>query len=197
MLLAEIYEFLLTSRIYGLENHKAFYLLAVNGVGDADDPGFQHLRMPVKNIFNFFGVDVFTATDDKVLLSLGEINVAVFVGVADISRVEPSVPNGGRGLLGLVPVALHNPGSFDNYLAYFAGRQLLIVLVEYLNRIAFLITFADGTVLGRSFSGYITAVDGGGFTQPVAFPDVDAISLFPPASYLQRHGRRAADARSA
>jgi len=190
---AEIQEVLLTDRAGGLEGDKGLDHLAVHGIGDPDNPRFQDIRMHMKNIFDFFGVDIFSSPDDQVLFPVCDVNIIVFVHVSHIAGMEPPVPQRFGGLPRLVPVPLHHAGSFDDDLTDLTPEKFPIVLVEYLHRVALLITFADGTILGGSPSGYIAAVDGRRLAEAVSFPDIDSVSFFPLAGYLQGHGSRAAD----
>ena len=75
-------------------------------------------------IFDFGRIDVFAAADDHVLQSIGDEDESVLVHIGAVTGMHPAVLEGGCGLLGLVPVALHHIRAPHDYLAHRAARHL-------------------------------------------------------------------------
>ncbi len=58
------------------------------GVVDRDDYGLFYLVDVIQGSFDFFGVDVFSATDEHEALSAGDVQVAPFVQRACVAGIE-------------------------------------------------------------------------------------------------------------
>ena len=179
MPLAEIQKLFFRDCPRRLEGDKRLDGLAVNRVGNTDNACLQDVGMHVQNVFNFLGVNVFSAPNDQIFFAVGDVIIAVFVNMSDITRMEPAIMQHGRRLLRLVPVSLHHTGTFDDDLSRLTGRKILIFIVKYFDGIEFLVAFPDGAILGRSPARDIAAVDRCGFAQPIPFPDIIFV-FFPP-----------------
>ena len=84
--------------------------------------------MLVKDFVHLAGIDIEPAGDDHVLFAVHDIDVAVFVRLADIAGVEPAVLELVCGFLRIVPVALHDGRALDDD---FAGLARLDVLSPF------------------------------------------------------------------
>src|SRR5437762_5251234 len=67
---------------------------------------------------------------DELLLAVDDEDVPVLVLLADVAGEEPAVPQHGRGVLGLVPVAAHDLRPADGDLAYRAGADVAQAALE-------------------------------------------------------------------
>src|SRR5690606_30362197 len=96
---------------------------------DADDGATRHRRMLIKNVFDFGRIDVLATTDDHVLDAVGDIDKTVFIHVATVASVHPTVPQRLRRKLRLVPVALHHDRATDQDFTGLAARQLVVIFI--------------------------------------------------------------------
>ena len=83
--------------------------------------------MGVEGLLDLGAVHVLAAGDDHVLGAVEQEQVAVVVEAADVARPVPPVAQGGRGLLGLVPVAGHDVRALHRDLAGLAVGQRIAV----------------------------------------------------------------------
>jgi len=86
-------------------------------IGHSEDSGFQNRRVLVEDFFDFGTVDVLTTGDDHILGAIDEENVALGIHTTEVSAVIPPMTESIGGLLGFVPVALHDIGATYNNLA--------------------------------------------------------------------------------
>ena len=74
-------------------------------MGDAGDDGVDHVGMGEEDLLHVAGHDVVPAPDDDVLGPAGDPEETVDVEVAEVAGVEPPIPPGRLGGIG-VPVVL-------------------------------------------------------------------------------------------
>src|ERR687895_511030 len=100
-------------RAAGRQREHSVHLLAADLVGPADHRGLLDTRMLQEHILDLARIDVLSAADDHVLLAVDEEEEPVLVAVADVARVQPSVPE--RLGVGVRPpvIALHDVGAAD------------------------------------------------------------------------------------
>ena len=72
--------------------------------------------------FQFGGSYTEALVLNHLFLTINDIGEAISVYMTDITRVEPTVTQGARGLLGRFPIALHDLRPAYNDLSVFAGR---------------------------------------------------------------------------
>ena len=77
-----------------------------------------------QRIFDFGRIDVFAAADDHVFQTIGNEDEAVLVHVGAVTGMHPAVLQGGCGLLGFVPVALHHIRAPHDHFAHRAAWHL-------------------------------------------------------------------------
>src|SRR3954470_13931018 len=89
-----------------------------------------------QRLFDVTRVDVDAAADDEVLDSVDDVEEAVGVEVADVTRVQPSAAQCVRRLVGRMPVTGHQVGTADADLAVLTRRGVGAVglLDEHLDR---------------------------------------------------------------
>ena len=90
-------------------------------VGEADNGYVADLLVGAEEVLDLDGVEVFTAGDDDVLLTVYQVDEAVLVLAGHIARQEPAVVGenlGGGG--GVLVVALHDAVTLDSQLAHLA-----------------------------------------------------------------------------
>ncbi len=116
---------------FGFQDHDGVDLFPPFFRRDADDCAGQHGGVLADGIFDFGGIDVFTARDDHVLDPVHQEDEAVFVHVTGIAGHDPAVFLGRRRHIGFVPVAQHGDRALDGDFADRAARQFLIVLVAH------------------------------------------------------------------
>ncbi len=193
MPLAEIQKLFFRDCPRRLEGDKRLDGLAVNRIGNTDNACLQDFGMHVQNVFNFLWIDILSPANNQIFLTIGDIDIVIFVDPPDVTRMEPAVAQHRRCFFWLVPISLHHARAFDDNLARLAGGELLAFVVKYLDGIAFLIAFPDGAVLGRPPARDIAAVNRCGFAESIPFPDIVFVFFPPRAGHFQRHRRRAAD----
>src|SRR5206468_3102005 len=66
-----------------------------------------HGRMRIQDLVDLARVDLEPGDDDHLLLSVDDVEVAVLVHPHDVTRVEPAVAQHGRGLIGPLPIPIH------------------------------------------------------------------------------------------
>src|SRR5207248_5860347 len=76
------------------------------------------------------GVHVEASDDEHVLLAVGDLHVAARIHHADVASVEPTVFDGGGGLLRLLEIPLGDVVALDNDLAGLTARNLLASVVD-------------------------------------------------------------------
>ncbi len=110
-------------RLALLDHHVAGQLLAEALVGDAVHGRFVHRRVFVDRRFDLGGVDVLAAAQHHVLRSVADVDEALVVDAADVSRAQPTVDDRVGSGIGSVPVPAdqHRPTEPD--LAGLAGGQ--------------------------------------------------------------------------
>src|SRR5262245_55048379 len=99
-------------------------------IGHADNGDLLDRRMPLDGFFDLARIDVGSAADDHVLLAVEDEHVAAAVHVADVTRVEPSVPADVRGRLRLAPVAAHAGAATNHDLAHLTARDLAVLRID-------------------------------------------------------------------
>src|SRR6185503_12885620 len=67
---------------------------------------------------------------DHLLLAIDDVNISIFVDPADVTGVEPAIPQCAGGLVGSVPVALHYLRAADDDLADFASRERVFASLD-------------------------------------------------------------------
>ena len=120
-------------RVVGIGDHDAVHRLPPLLRRNADDRRHLHTRVAGEDILHFHRKYVFTAGDDHVLNPVNQVQVAILVEVTHIAGHHPAVHQGGRGLLGLVPVAHHGVLAAYSDLAGFPGRQSADLIVNDLD----------------------------------------------------------------
>src|SRR5918995_1101335 len=113
-----------------LQHHERLHGLARPFVGYADDRGLHDLRMTVERVLHLVGIHVVPGDDDHLLQPIDDAEVAVLVHRRDVARVQPSVPDGQRRLLGAVPVTEHHLRTLHTQLTALAGGELSVRVVE-------------------------------------------------------------------
>jgi len=110
--LAEFDEFLRRGLIPVFQMDGREDLLAVFGIRNADDLNILHLGMREDKFFQLPGINIFAAPDNHILDPAGNFKIAVWVDLAQVPRVQPTVGinGGGRGFRHLV-VAFHHAGA--------------------------------------------------------------------------------------
>ncbi len=109
----------------GVADHVGDHHLAPLGVGPADHRHLLDRRVALQHLLDLARVDVAAAGDDQVPGAVEQGEIPVLVEAADVAGVEPAAPHGGRGRLGVLPVAEHDRVAPNGHLADFAGRLFL------------------------------------------------------------------------
>ena len=99
---------------------------AIAGIRHADDLDILNGGMGVDKLFDFLGVDVFSAADDHILEAAGDEEGSVRIAAGQIAGMEPAVGiDGGGGGIGHFIVALHDVITAGAELAVLTVRQFL------------------------------------------------------------------------
>ncbi|CAB4921133.1 unannotated protein [freshwater metagenome] len=99
-------------------------------VRDTDTCGFFDGRMRVDHIFDLAGVDVYAGANDHVVLAIDQEEVALFVQVANVAGVQPTVNDRLLGRFGTVPVALHQHLTARYNLAGLTGAKEVALFIH-------------------------------------------------------------------
>src|SRR6516225_8371184 len=91
----------------------------------SDNSGHSNLGVRVKDLFDLSGENLEALDEHNVLFPVGDKHKAIFVEIANVSRVDEAVADGLRGLFGLVAVARHHVRTSDAKLAPFTRWQHL------------------------------------------------------------------------
>src|SRR4051794_15836485 len=95
-----------------------------------DDGNLRHARMGADDVLDLAREDVETAGHDHVLLAVDDREEAVRILASDVTGVQPAALERLLGLLGLVPVALHDKRPADADLTGLTVGDLVEVVVE-------------------------------------------------------------------
>ncbi len=123
---------------YAIGLDKGGHRLAIDLVRHADHGGVNHVVVADQGALHLLGIDVEAAREDHVLLAVGDIEIAVVVPMAQITGVQPTIPQGCRRVLRAVQIALHHgegagrAGADQNF-ADPAIRQILAGIVDDAN----------------------------------------------------------------
>src|SRR5262249_24628564 len=93
-------------------------------IGHAGDAAIFYIRVLQQYGFEFRGRDAEALIFDHLFLAVDDVDIALVVHPADVTRVKPAIAQGARGLFRRVPVTLHNLRASHNYLADLARRQI-------------------------------------------------------------------------
>ena len=175
-------------------HHIGLEHLAAGGMFDAHGHGFGHLGVFVQDFVHLAGIDVVPAHDDQILLAVHDIVVAVLVVVGDVAGMQPAVAQGGGGLLGAVPVALHDLRPAHQHLAFLTRAQHATAVVDVHDaHFRMREGHADGAFLLRAVQG-IGRDAGRGFGEAETFGDAGVRQADPAAHGFGGEGRGAGDA---
>ena len=83
----------------------------------------MHPRKLVNHLFHFPGIDVVAPGNDQIFFAFHDIKITIFVQPGQVAGIEPAVPENRRGLLGVLPVALHHLGPLNGQFTHLAGGQ--------------------------------------------------------------------------
>src|SRR6056297_3912018 len=110
---------------YGLDQFAGFFIL---NTYSAD---FQHLGVSGDDVLDLVGVDVESRNQDHVLLAVDDEKVSFLVAAGHVAGLQPAfaVEDLG-GLIGAVPVTLHDLRTADAQLAGLAGRHLVALGID-------------------------------------------------------------------
>src|SRR6516164_1651711 len=100
-------------------------LASTSRIWRSDNSGHSNLGVCVKDLFDLSGEHVEAVNEHNILLAVGYKHKAVFVEIANVTRVDEAVADGLRGLFGLVAVARHHVRTSDAKLAPFTRWQHL------------------------------------------------------------------------
>lgn len=68
--------------------------LTAEFIVDADDSSFADAGELIDEFFDFTRVDIFAHADNHVLEAVDDIDVTLFVGTGDVTRMEPAAAQG-------------------------------------------------------------------------------------------------------
>src|SRR5882762_9269505 len=80
-------------------------------MGNCEDSHFTNRGMFVDDRFDLAGINIFPACDDHVFQAVEDIEIALRILIADVSRAKHSVSKCKSRVLRIVPVAPHDVGA--------------------------------------------------------------------------------------
>src|SRR5215475_14524285 len=98
-------------------DHNRVYCFPPRCIRHPEDRGFQDGRVLVEDFFDLSTVDILAAGDNHILGAIDEENVALSIHITEVPTVIPPAAQGIGGLLGFVPVTLHDVGAAHDDLA--------------------------------------------------------------------------------
>ena len=116
--------------------HSLFYLyysrrnLAESFVGKSDYRHVLDLCICIQEVFNFNGIQVFTARNNDVLLTVNKINKSILVDTRNVARIKPTVLQYVVCRLLVLIIAKHYTVALDDQLADTALGKLVALLVD-------------------------------------------------------------------
>src|SRR4030042_3509537 len=82
------------------------------------------------DVLHLHGEDILPAGDNHVLLSIHDIDEAIFVHLSHIAGIEPAVPESFRRFLGVLVIALHHPVALNDELPHLPAAHVLTLIVD-------------------------------------------------------------------
>src|ERR1700722_17828772 len=98
-------------------------------VGYSEDCGFANRRMCVNDSFHLTGINIFATGDDHVFQAIEDVEIALPILIADVSRAKHSVSKCESGVFRIVPVAPHDVGAPGDQFAALPDFHFLSSLV--------------------------------------------------------------------
>src|SRR6266481_3447270 len=95
----------------GLQHDASHHEFTPLGIRYSEDRHFANRGMFVDDRFDLGGVNIFATCDDHVFQAVKDVEIAVGIPIADVSRTKHSVSKCESGVLRIVPVAPHDIGA--------------------------------------------------------------------------------------
>src|SRR6266699_3377836 len=95
----------------GLQHDARHHEFTPLGIRYSEDSRFANSWMSVENCFDFAGINIFATCDNHVFQAVKDVEIAVRILIADVSRAKHSVSKCESRVLRIVPVAPHDVGA--------------------------------------------------------------------------------------
>ena len=95
----------------GLQRNASRHEFTPLGVRNSEDRHFTNRGMFVDDRFNLAGINIFATCDDHVFQTVEDVEIAVRILIADVSRAKHSVSKCENRLFYIVPVVPHDVGT--------------------------------------------------------------------------------------
>src|SRR5207302_3730423 len=95
----------------GLQHDASHHEFTPLGIRYSEDRHFANRGKFVDDRFDLAGVNIFATCDDHVFQAVKDVEIAVRILIADVSRAKHSVSKRESGVLRIVPVAPHDIGA--------------------------------------------------------------------------------------
>src|SRR5262249_54296703 len=174
----------------GAERDSGIDPFTAHAVGNAVDRGLEDGRVGVERGFDLRGPHLESRDVDHVLHTVHDRDVSVVIHGAYVAAVEPAAPERLRGLVGAVPVSLHDAGSADDDLAPGSGLDRL---VEFVNDPKVEVLDRRPDRAGPARNVVVVAGERRGLGQAVALVDRAAEPGLPARAYLRGQRRRSGE----
>src|ERR1700731_3107335 len=100
-----------TQRHSGLQYDTSHHEFTPLLIRYSEDRRFANRGMFVDDRFDLAGINIFATCDDHVFQAVEDVEIAVRILIADVSRAKHSVSKRESRVLRIVPVAPHNVGA--------------------------------------------------------------------------------------
>src|SRR5882757_11147716 len=95
----------------GLQHDASHHEFTPLGIGYSEDRHFANRGVFVDDRFNLAGINIFATCDDHVFQTVEDVEIAVRILIADVSRAKHSVSKCESRLFYIVPVAPRDVGA--------------------------------------------------------------------------------------
>ena len=102
-------------------------MFTIDGIGPADDGGLANGRIAFKHLFDLAWRDVFAPSDNDIAQTTRDIQVALFVLVADITCAKPTLLK--RFFVRVAIVGGNDAGATDANLTRFTTGHIVHVII--------------------------------------------------------------------
>src|SRR5205814_4059809 len=149
----------------------------------------SHGRMLIEHFINLSRINVFTAADDHVALAIDDEEEAVFISIANVAGVKPTVAKRALSRFRILEIAFENVFAAQDDLTEFTIVNFVVIVIENSHLIP---DWQAARSWPPTFIRRIESRSAGRFRQAVTFNHQTVESLFELLHDFRRYRRRTA-----